>query len=70
MKLEMAVLYSDGSSQGSWKTVIVEVPEAYRGLPYYELDMIGRDRIFTDDTFSECAGTYLFNERADEMEKE
>ena len=63
MKLEMAVLYSDGGGEGSWKLEIVEVPEAYRSLPYHELDLIGRDRIFANETFSECAGTYLFNER-------
>lgn len=66
MKLEMAVLYSDGSSQGSWETVIVEVPEANRGNPYHMLDILGRACIFADDKFSECAGTYLFNERVEE----
>ncbi len=68
MKLEMAVLYSDGSSQGYWNTEIVEVPEANRGNPYPLLDMLGRACIYADDEFSECAGTYLFNERVDEME--
>ncbi len=66
MKLEMAVLYSDGGPEGFWELVVVEVPEANRGRPYPELDLLGRERIFADDTFSECAGAYLFNEYYEE----
>ncbi len=60
MKLEMAVLYSDGGGQGFWELETVKVPDANRGSSYHELDTLGRKRIFADDAFSECAGTYLF----------
>ncbi len=70
MKLEMAVLYSNGGPEGFWKLETVEVPEANRGNSYHLLDMLGRACIFADDKFSECAGTYLFNERVEEQDGE
>ena len=69
MLLEMAVLYSDGGSQGFWETVVIKVPEGNQGRPYHELDLLGREHIFRDDTYSECAGAYLFNERYEEMKE-
>lgn len=62
MKLEMAVLYSNGGAEGYWETVVIDVPEAEPAMAYEQLDRIGRGHILTMEEYDDCVGCYLFSE--------
>lgn len=62
MKLEMAVLHSTGGAEGTWNTVIIDVPNIAPGMTYAMMDAIAREYFHGLDEFDDCVGAYLFND--------
>jgi len=67
MKLEMAILFSSGGTEGTWETLVIDVPKATPNMTYAEKDAVARDRFFEIEEYDSCVGAYLFNDVVEEF---